>query len=227
MVGVDLNTATKYILEYVSGLSKTIAQNIVNENGSFKSRNELKKVKGLGPKAYEQSVGFLRIYDSKVFYDKTNIHPDLYDLADRVVKELSLDLKNIDKEVLLSTNKKELSQELGVSQYDIDLIIDSLLMPGKDIREDKPGFIVNDKILKFEDIQVGQEIIGQVQNITNFGVFAYIGLKENVLIHIKNMKKTDNHFINHPSELVSIGDNLNIKIIDIDRNNNKIQGKII
>lgn len=144
-----------------------------------------------------------------------------------VVKELSLDLKNIDKEVLLSTNKKELSQELGVSQYDIDLIIDSLLMPGKDIREDKPGFIVNDKILKFEDIQVGQEIIGQVQNITNFGVFAYIGLKENVLIHIKNMKKTDNHFINHPSELVSIGDNLNIKIIDIDRNNNKIQGKII
>ncbi|MDI3348656.1 helix-hairpin-helix domain-containing protein [Mycoplasmopsis arginini] len=230
MVGVDLNTATKYILEYVSGLSKTIAQNIVdyrNENGSFKSRNELKKVKGLGPKAYEQSVGFLRIYDSKVFYDKTNIHPDLYDLADRVVKELSLDLKNIDKEVLLSTNKKELSQELGVSQYDIDLIIDSLLMPGKDIREDKTGFIVNDKILKFEDIQVGQEIIGQVQNITNFGVFAYIGLKENVLIHIKNMKKTDNHFINHPSELVSIGDNLNIKIIDIDRNNNKIQGKII
>ncbi|MGX9339840.1 helix-hairpin-helix domain-containing protein [Mycoplasma sp. 332] len=230
MVGIDLNTATKYILEYVSGLSKSLAQNIVdyrNENGLFKSRTDLKKVKGLGPKAYEQSVGFLRIYDSNVFYDKTNIHPDLYELADRIIKELAIDLKNIDKEILLSTNKDELAKNLGANQYDIDLIIDSLLAPGKDIRDDKPGYIVNDKILKFSDIQLGQEIIGQVQNITNFGVFAYIGLKENVLIHIRNMKKENSQYINHPNELVSIGDNINIKIIDIDKVNSKIQGKII
>ncbi|MGX9358721.1 helix-hairpin-helix domain-containing protein [Mycoplasma sp. 2575] len=230
MVGIDLNTATKYILEYVSGLSKSLAQNIVdyrNENGLFKSRTDLKKVKGLGPKAYEQSVGFLRIYDSNVFYDKTNIHPDLYELADRIIKELAIDLKNIDKEILLSTNKDEFAKNLGANQYDIDLIIDSLLAPGKDIRDDKPGYIVNDKILKFSDIQLGQEIIGQVQNITNFGVFAYIGLKENVLIHIRNMKKENSQYINHPNELVSIGDNINIKIIDIDKVNSKIQGKII
>ncbi|WP_330463228.1 helix-hairpin-helix domain-containing protein [Metamycoplasma gateae] len=230
MVGVDLNTATKFILEYVSGLSKTIAQNIVdyrNENGVFKSRNELKKVKGLGPKAYEQSVGFLRIYDSKNIYDKTNIHPDLYDLADSVVKELEIDLKDIDVETLKSANIEELSNKLNSSKYDISLIIDSLLAPGKDIRDNKSGFIVNDKILRFEDIQIGQEIIGQVQNITNFGVFAYIGLKENVLIHIRNMKKDENHFIKHPSDVISIGSNINIKIIDIDKNNLKLQGKII
>ncbi|PYF43645.1 helix-hairpin-helix domain-containing protein [Metamycoplasma alkalescens] len=230
MVGVDLNTATKYILEYVSGLSKNIAQNIVdyrNENGLFKSRDELKNVKGLGTKAYEQSAGFLRIYDSENFYDKTNIHPDLYDLADQVVKTLKINLQSIDKEKLQNVDKQELAKKLDASEYDINLIIDSLIAPGKDIRDDKMGFIVNEKILKFEDIQIGQEIIGQVQNITNFGIFAYIGLKENVLIHIRNMKKSDDQFIIHPSELVSIGDNLNIKIIDIDQTNKKIQGKII
>ncbi|MBN4089453.1 Tex-like N-terminal domain-containing protein [Mycoplasma enhydrae] len=230
LVGVDLNTATKFILEYVSGLSKTIAQNIVEhrtENGLFKSRKELKKVKGLGPKAYEQSVGFLRIYDSSEFYDQTNIHPESYDLADQIVNLLNINLKNIDKDILISADRKEIAKQLNASNYDVDLIIDSLIAPGKDIREDKAGFIVNDKILKFEDINVGQEIIGQVQNITNFGVFAYIGLKENVLIHISNMKQKDNQFIKHPSELVSVGDNLNIKIIDIDAKNNKIQGKII
>ncbi|WP_045433920.1 helix-hairpin-helix domain-containing protein [Metamycoplasma canadense] len=229
-VGVDLNTATKFILEYVSGLSKTIAQNIVdyrNENGLFKSRLELKKVKGLGSKAYEQSVGFLRIYDSENFYDQTNIHPDLYQIANKIVKFLDIDIYNIDKKKLQEINKEKLSNDLSLSKYDVDLIIDSLISPGKDIREDKPGFIVNSKIIKLEDIKVGEEIIGQVQNITNFGLFAYIGLKENVLIHIKNMKKSENQYVNHPSELVSIGENINIKIIDIDYENRKIQGKII
>ncbi|AZZ65310.1 S1 RNA-binding domain-containing protein [Metamycoplasma phocicerebrale] len=230
LVGVDLNTATKFILEYVSGLSKSIAQNIVdyrNENGLFQDREELKKVKGLGPKAYEQCVGFLRIYDSKEFYDQTNIHPESYKLADRVVSILNIDLNNIDKNILKNANRDDLANKLNASRYDIDLIVDSLIAPGKDIRENKAGFIVNDQILKFEDIKVGQEIIGQIQNITNFGVFAYIGLKENVLIHITNMKKNDNQFIKHPSELVSVGDNLNIKIIDLDKKNGKIQGKII
>ncbi|PZW01554.1 helix-hairpin-helix domain-containing protein [Metamycoplasma auris] len=230
MVGVDLNTATKFILEYVSGLSKTIAQNIVDyrkENGLFKSRSELKNVKGLGPKAYEQCAGFLRIYDSENFYDKTNIHPDSYELANKIVKTLEINLNDIDKEYLLSIDKKELASKLNSNEYEVSLIIDSLISPGKDIRDDKKGFIVNDKVLKFEDLFVGQKIIGQVQNITNFGVFVYIGLKENVLIHITNMKKDTNHYIEHPTQVVSIGDNINIEIIEIDKDNKKIQGKIL
>lgn len=230
LVGVDLNTATKVILSYISGLSNTIASNIVNyreENGSFKSREELKKVKGLGPKAYEQSVGFLRIHDSNNFYDKTNIHPESYKLADTIVNKLNIDLNNIDKEKLLSVDKEQLAKELNSDKYSIQLIIESLIAPEKDIRDDKPGFLVSDKVLTIDDITQGQIIKGQIQNVTDFGAFAFIGLKQNVLIHITNMKKKENQFIKHPLDVLSVGDNVNIQIISIDKEHNKIQGKII
>lgn len=230
LVGVDLNTATKVILSYISGLSNTIASNIVNyreENGSFKSREELKKVKGLGPKAYEQSVGFLRIHDSNNFYDKTNIHPESYKLADTIVNKLNIDLNNIDKEKLLSVDKEQLAKELNSDKYSIQLIIESLIAPEKDIRDDKPGFLVSDKVLTIDDITQGQIIKGQIQNITDFGAFAFIGLKQNVLIHITNMKKKENQFIKHPLDVLNVGDNVNIQIISIDKEHNKIQGKII
>lgn len=230
LVGVDLNTATKMILSYISGLSNTIASNIVNyreENGSFKSREELKKVKGLGPKAYEQSVGFLRIHDSNNFYDKTNIHPESYKLADTIVNKLNIDLNNIDKEKLLSVDKEQLAKELNSDKYSIQLIIESLIAPEKDIRDDKPGFLVSDKVLTIDDITQGQIIKGQIQNVTDFGAFAFIGLKQNVLIHITNMKKKENQFIKHPLDVLNVGDNVNIQIISIDKEHNKIQGKII
>lgn len=230
LVGVDLNTATKVILSYISGLSNTIASNIVNyreENGSFKSREELKKVKGLGPKAYEQSVGFLRIHDSNNFYDKTNIHPESYKLADTIVNKLNIDLNNIDKEKLLSVDKERLAKELNSDKYSIQLIIESLIAPEKDIRDDKPGFLVSDKVLTIDDITQGQIIKGQIQNVTDFGAFAFIGLKQNVLIHITNMKKKENQFIKHPLDVLNVGDNVNIQIISIDKEHNKIQGKII
>lgn len=230
LVGVDLNTATKVILSYISGLSNTIASNIVNyreENGSFKSREELKKVKGLGPKAYEQSVGFLRIHDSNNFYDKTNIHPESYKLADTIVNKLKIDLNNIDKEKLLSVDKEQLAKELNSDKYSIQLIIESLIAPEKDIRDDKPGFLVSDKVLTIDDITQGQIIKGQIQNVTDFGAFAFIGLKQNVLIHITNMKKKENQFIKHPLDVLNVGDNVNIQIISIDKEHNKIQGKII
>lgn len=230
LVGVDLNTATKVILSYISGLSNTIASNIVNyreENGSFKSREELKKVKGLGPKAYEQSVGFLRIHDSNNFYDKTNIHPESYKLADTIVNKLNIDLNNIDKEKLLSIDKEQLAKELNSDKYSIQLIIESLIAPEKDIRDDKPGFLVSDKVLTIDDITQGQIIKGQIQNVTDFGAFAFIGLKQNVLIHITNMKKKENQFIKHPLDVLNVGDNVNIQIISIDKEHNKIQGKII
>ncbi|WP_153986803.1 Tex-like N-terminal domain-containing protein [Metamycoplasma hominis] len=230
LVGVDLNTATKVILSYISGLSNTIASNIVNyreENGSFKSREELKKVKGLGPKAYEQSVGFLRIHDSNNFYDKTNIHPESYKLADTIVNKLNIDLNNIDKEKLLSVDKEQLAKELNSDKYSIQLIIESLIAPEKDIRDDKSGFLVSDKVLTIDDITQGQIIKGQIQNVTDFGAFAFIGLKQNVLIHITNMKKKENQFIKHPLDVLNVGDNVNIQIISIDKEHNKIQGKII
>lgn len=230
LVGVDLNTATKVILSYISGLSNTIASNIVNyreENGSFKSREELKKVKGLGQKAYEQSVGFLRIHDSNNFYDKTNIHPESYKLADTIVNKLNIDLNNIDKEKLLSVDKEQLAKELNSDKYSIQLIIESLIAPEKDIRDDKPGFLVSDKVLTIDDITQGQIIKGQIQNVTDFGAFAFIGLKQNVLIHITNMKKKENQFIKHPLDVLNVGDNVNIQIISIDKEHNKIQGKII
>lgn len=230
LVGVDLNTATKVILSYISGLSNTIASNIVNyreENGSFKSREELKKVKGLGPKAYEQSVGFLRIHDSNNFYDKTNIHPESYKLADTIVNKLNINLNNIDKEKLLSVDKEQLAKELNSDKYSIQLIIESLIAPEKDIRDDKPGFLVSDKVLTIDDITQGQIIKGQIQNVTDFGAFAFIGLKQNVLIHITNMKKKENQFIKHPLDVLNVGDNVNIQIISIDKEHNKIQGKII
>lgn len=230
LVGIDLNTATKVILSYISGLSNTIASNIVNyreENGSFKSREELKKVKGLGPKAYEQSVGFLRIHDSNNFYDKTNIHPESYKLADTILNKLNIDLSNIDKEKLLSVDKEQLAKELNSDKYSIQLIIESLIAPEKDIRDDKPGFLVSDKVLTIDDITQGQIIKGQIQNVTDFGAFAFIGLKQNVLIHITNMKKKENQFIKHPLDVLNVGDNVNIQIISIDKEHNKIQGKII
>ncbi|AWX69455.1 helix-hairpin-helix domain-containing protein [[Mycoplasma] anseris] len=230
LVGVDLNSATKVILSYISGLSNSIAENIIQyrlENGNFKSRTELKKVKGLGPKAYEQSVGFLRIHDSKVFYDKTNIHPESYKLADALVKELDIDLTNINKEKLESANINELANKLGSNKYDIQLIIDSLLSPEKDIRDNKQGFILSDKVLSIDDIHEGLEINAQVQNITDFGAFVFFGIKQNALIHISHMKKTPNHFIKHPSEVLKVGQNVLIKILEVDKERERIQAQLI
>ncbi len=230
LIGVDLNSATKVILSYISGLSKTIAENIVQyrmENGNFKSRAELKKVKGLGPKAYEQSVGFLRIHDSKNFYDKTNIHPESYSIADEIVEYLNININNFDKSILEKINREELAKKLDINIYDVNLILDSLIAPEKDIRDEKDGFIISDKIISIDDIQVGQEVMGQIQNITDFGAFVFIGLKQNVLIHISNMKKDENIRINHPLDVVSVGDNVKIKILDIDKEKNRIQGKLI
>ncbi|WP_369085759.1 Tex-like N-terminal domain-containing protein [Metamycoplasma spumans] len=230
MIGVDLNSATKVILSYISGLSNSIAENIIkyrNENGLFKNRDELKKVKGLGPKAYEQAVGFLRIHDSKNFYDKTNIHPESYKIADEVVKYLNIDLNDINKEILTNLNRKELSEKLNINIFDLDIIIDSLIAPEKDIRDEKGGYIISDKVLTIDDIKAGQEIMGQIQNVTDFGAFAFIGLKQNVLIHIKNMKKFENQFIKHPLEVLNVGDNVLIQILEVDKERERIQGKII
>jgi len=230
IVGVDLNTATKSILSHISGLNEKLATNIIEyrkRNGKFENREELKNVSGINEKVYEQSIGFLRLFNSNIFYDKTNIHPESYENANKLVEYLNINLFHIDKDILENIKVEKLEKEININQYELKIIIDSLLNPGKDIRDDKKGFILNEKIKTIDDIELGSIIQGQVLNITDFGVFVYIGIKQSVLIHISKMKKNSNDFVTHPSSLVSVGDNLSIKIIDIERDRDRIQGEII
>ena len=230
IVGVDLNTATKSILSHISGLNEKLAANIIEyrkRNGKFKNREELKNVSGINEKIYEQSIGFLRLFNSNIFYDKTNIHPESYENANKLVGYLNINLFHIDRDILENIKIEKLEKEININQYELKIIIDSLLNPGKDIRDDKKGFILNEKIKTIDDIELGSIVQGQVLNITDFGVFAYIGIKQSVLIHISKMKKNSNDFVTHPFSLVSVGDNLSIKIIDIERDRDRIQGEII
>lgn len=230
IVGVNLNTATKSILSHISGLNEKLAANIIEyrkRNGKFKNREELKNVSGINEKIYEQSIGFLRLFNSNIFYDKTNIHPESYENANKLVGYLNINLFHIDRDILENIKIEKLEKEININQYELKIIIDSLLNPGKDIRDDKKGFILNEKIKTIDDIELGSIVQGQVLNITDFGVFVYIGIKQSVLIHISKMKKNSNDFVTHPSSLVSVGDNLSIKIIDIERDRDRIQGEII
>ena len=230
IVGVDLNTATKSILKHISGLNDKLANNIIkyrNEIGFFKNREQLRKVPGINDIVYEQSIGFMRIFDSNVFYDRTNIHPESYDNANKIVKYMNIDLANINKQTLENVDYDKIQQDLKINKFETELIIDSLLNPGKDIRDNKKGFILNEKIKSIDDLNVGQILQGQVLNITDFGAFVYIGIKQSVLVHISNMKKNIDHFVKHPSEVLNIGDNISVKIINIEKETNRIQGEII
>lgn len=229
-VGVNLNTASEYILRYISGLTKTLAKKIVehrNKIKEFTNREELKEIKGISDKVYEQAIGFLRLYNSNVFYDKTNIHPESYKLADSLVKYLNIDLSQIDKKLLQNIDKNKIMNDLKINEFDLNLIIDSLLNPGKDIRDQKAGFTINENITKAEDLHVGQIVSGQVLNLTDFGAFVFIGIKQSVLVHVSHMKRTENEFINKPSDVLNIGDTVQIKILDIDLERNRIHGQII
>ena len=230
IVGVDLNTATKSILSHISGLNQRLAMNIVDyrkNNGQFTNREQLKNVSGINEKTYEQCIGFLRLFNSNIFYDKTNIHPESYKKADELVTYLNIDLFHIDKHILENIDAKKIQKEININDYELKIIIDSLLNPGKDIRDNKKGFVLNENIKTIDDINLGSIVQGQVLNITDFGIFVYIGIKQSVLIHISKMKKNETHFIKHPSELVCVGDNLNIKIIDVEKDRDRIQGEII
>lgn len=230
LVGVDINSATEEILKYISGLSATNVKNILEyrrQNKKFNNRAELKNVKGLSAKSYEQAIGFLRIHDSEIFFDRTQIHPESYELAEKIVQELKLDLKNIDISIIEKQDINELSAKLNSNVYDIKLILDSLKNPNKDIRDNKDGYIIQDEFKKIEDIQVNDVLKGTILNITDFGVFVYIGIKESVLIHISHMKKNKDVFIKHPSEVVKTGQNINVKIIGIDLEKGKIQGELM
>ncbi|WP_426461132.1 Tex-like N-terminal domain-containing protein [Mycoplasma hafezii] len=224
-VGVDVNTATKSILSYVSGISKTQAQKIVDyrlENGSFTNREQLKKVSGLGAKTYEQAIGFLRIFNSDNYLDKTFIHPESYALANAIIREYRLEPSEAGIKDL-NLNVAKLVKEYGSNQYEIELILNALKNPLKQFDENKQGFVLKDSLTNIEDLKVGEQVQGTVENITDFGIFVYIGLKQTLFIHVSdlNLGDKDSLFdLYYPNQVI------NAEITNIDLERNRIAGKI-
>lgn len=209
-VGVDVNTSSVSLLQYVSGLSKTVAENIVSarsEVGKFTSRTQLKKVPRLGAKTYEQAIGFLRIPDAKNPLDGTGIHPESYELAEEILKIVGLSKKDVGttacEEALVNVDMEQLSNQLGVGEVTVKDIVDTLMKPARDPRDAFPQPLLKTDVLKMEDLQVGMELQGTVRNVVDFGAFVDIGVKQDGLVHISKLQKRR---IKHPLEVVSLGD---------------------
>lgn len=229
-VGVELNTASPALLKHVAGINATIAKNIVsyrNENGAFKSRKELLKVSRLGNAAFTQCAGFLRISGAKSPLDNTPVHPESYQLATDILKELGTDLKALsDKKQLENLQAKlklvdiaKLAQKLNAGEPTVKDIIDALAKPGRDPREDLPAPLTRKAVVKLSDIQVGTIMKGTVRNITDFGVFVDIGIKTAGLIHITELS---HKFVKHPLDVVSVGDILTVMVISVDEKRGRI-----
>ena len=229
-VGVDVNTATASLLSYVSGINLSLAKNIVkyrDENGELKQRKELLKVSKLGPAAFKQCAGFIRIYNGKNPLEITAVHPESYEVAENLLAKLGYSVDNIlekDKKVDLDSKLKQIdikkmAKELDVGELTLKDIVDELLRPGRDPRESMPKPILRSDVLKFEDLQIGMVLNGTVRNVIDFGAFVDIGVKYDGLVHISEMS---NKFIKNPSEVVSVGDVVKVKVIDLDNERHKV-----
>ncbi len=219
-VGVDVNMASASLLQYVSGLSKTVAENIVKargEEGKFTSRAQLKKIPRLGAKTYEQAIGFLRIPEAKNPLDATAIHPESYKLAEQILQLAGLTAKDVGskkaEEAIGALNIGQLSGELGVGEITLKDIIESLMKPVRDPRDAFPQPLLKTDVLKMEDLQVGMELQGTVRNVVDFGAFVDIGVKQDGLVHISKLKKQR---IKHPLEVVSLGDIVTVWVEQVD-----------
>ncbi|MDR2465345.1 MAG: RNA-binding transcriptional accessory protein [Streptococcaceae bacterium] len=225
-VGVDVNTASPQLLEHISGLNKTIAGNIEkfrHEFGGFASRTGLKKVPRLGPKAYEQAIGFLRVMDGKNPLDSTRIHPEMYPAAKSLLESLGISLKdvsNVEKLKPLKTiDFESVANKLGVGVLTLKDIVDDLLTPGRDVRDQMPEVILRSDVLKMEDLKVGMKLKGTVRNVVDFGAFVDIGVKQDGLVHLSKMVKK---YIEHPKEVVAIGDVVEVWVDAIDEAKSRI-----
>lgn len=226
-VGVDVNTASVSLLSYVAGISKAIAKNIVSyreENGSFKKREELLSVSKLGPKAYEQCAGFLRIRDGENALDATGVHPESYEVCEKLLAGLGHkkedvakgNLKNVSKEI---DSIAEKAAELGVGELTLTDIVKELEKPGRDPREDMPKPILRSDVMDMSDLKPGMVLKGTVRNIVDFGAFVDIGVHEDGLVHISRMT---NRFIKHPLEVVSVGDIVEVEVVEVDEKKKRI-----
>ena len=229
-VGVDVNTATPSLLEYVSGINKTIAKNIVkyrDENGKLKNRKQLLKVPKLGKVAFEQCAGFLRILDGDNPLEITAVHPESYEATEKLLETIGFDKKDLKekekleelKSKLKSINVEEMSKQLNIGEMTLSDIIEELSKPGRDPREDMPKPILRDDVLKLEDLKEGMILTGTVRNVIDFGAFIDIGVKYDGLVHISEMS---DKFIKNPSDLVSVGDIVKVKVIKIDKERQKV-----
>ncbi|MED4599498.1 Tex family protein [Paenibacillus validus] len=225
-VGVDVNTASPSLLSYVSGINSTLAKNIVkyrDENGKFENRQQLQKVPRLGAKAFEQCVGFLRIPDGANPLDNTPIHPESYAVVDRLFKELKLELAKLGSEELKSMLQRlepeELATKLGVGVPTLRDILDSLLRPGRDPREELEAPIFRTDVLQLEDLTPGMELKGTVRNVIDFGAFVDIGIKNDGLVHISQMS---NSYVKHPMDVVSVGDVVTVWVLNIDTKKGRV-----
>ena len=228
-VGVNVNTASKSILKYISGLTKSVIEKIykAKEERAFTSREDLKNVKGISNKVYEQAVGFLRVKGANPL-DNTGIHPESYELTNRLLKELNLDIKDINnttfKDVLSKANVKELSTKLESDTFTIEDIIKELSTPGLDPRDSLEAPILKSDILELKDLKVGMELQGTVRNVTSFGAFVDIGLHDDGLVHISKMAKT---FVKDPKEVVNVGDIVTVYVCDVDKDKQKVALSLI
>ncbi len=229
-VGVDVNTATPSLLSYVSGINGTIAKNIVkyrDEHGELKERKELLKVSKLGPTAYKQCAGFIRIFGGKNPLEVTAVHPESYEVAQKLLTKLGYSVENILekktlselKERLKTVNIKKMSEELNVGELTLKDIIEEISKPGRDPRETMPKPILRSDVLKFDDLTEGMTLTGTVRNVIDFGAFVDIGVKYDGLVHISEMS---DRFIKNPSEVVSVGDIIKVKVINIDKEKHKV-----
>ena len=229
-VGVDVNTATPSLLSYVSGINNTIAKNIVkyrDVNGKLKNRKELLKVPKLGKVAYEQCAGFLRIYDGDNPLEVTAVHPESYEATEKLLEKIGFNKNDLrDKEKveelrnkLKTINVKEMAKELEIGEMTLSDIIEELSRPGRDPREDMPKPILRNDVLKLDDLKEGMILTGTVRNVIDFGAFVDIGVKHDGLVHISEMS---DKYIKNPSDVVSVGDIVKVKVIKIDRERQKV-----
>ena len=229
-VGVDVNTATPSLLSYVSGINKTIANNIVkyrDENGKILERKELLKVPKLGKVAFEQCAGFIRIFDGKNPLEITAVHPESYEKAEKLLELIGYkkdDLRDSEKlndikKKLSSLNVKKTSEELDIGEMTLKDIIDELSKPGRDPRDEMPKPILRSDVLKFEDLKEGMVLNGTVRNVIDFGAFVDIGVKHDGLVHISELS---DKFVKNPADIVSIGDIVKVKVIKIDNDRQKV-----
>ena len=218
-VGIDLNTASAPLLSYVSGISSTVAANIVKyreDNGLFAERRQLLKVPKLGPKAYEQCAGFLRIRDGKNPLDNTGVHPESYEAAEKLLERLHLTKDSLKEgpSALFIRDYKKTADELGIGEPTLRDIVKELSAPGRDPRKDMPLPVLRSDVLDMKDLREGMVLKGTVRNIVDFGAFVDIGVHEDGLVHISKMKK--GRFVKHPLEVVSVGDIVDVKVISVD-----------
>lgn len=235
-VGVDLNTASPSLLSYVAGISSSVAKNIVayrEENGKFTDRKQLLKVAKLGPKAYEQCAGFLRISDGKEVLDSTSVHPESYEVSRILMKKIGISESDIKGGVQVIDDKiksaypaktekesvRKMAEDIGIGEFTVKDIVAELRKPGRDPREDAPPVVFRNDVRSFEDLKEGMEMSGTVRNVVDFGAFVDIGVKNDGLVHVSQLS---DKFVKHPMDVVSVGDTVKVRIIGIDKERGKV-----